>query len=216
MNDPEPSPDAHTGLALRWFARPAIDIVDRVVCTGVFDLLHVGHVRFLQAARTAGQGLVVGVEDDPRVAQRKGPTRPLVPADERAELLAALAAVDGVFIVQGPPQLWLAEAYAQMLGPLEPIALALTAGDPAEPGKRRAASILGIDVVSVAPVELRSTTDLVARARLTSDDQAFGAAKSNSWSSSESGATLSATLIEPNPPIIAVNTDSSTISGSEK
>jgi D-glycero-beta-D-manno-heptose 1-phosphate adenylyltransferase len=216
VTDPHASPDAPFALALEWFSGLGPASADRVVCTGVFDLLHIGHVRFLQAARAAGGSLVVGVEDDRRVAARKGPDRPLVPAAERAELLGALAAVDGTFVVHGPEQLWTAEAYADLLADLEPVALAITSGDPAESGKRRAARMLGIDVIAVALVAHRSTTDLVARARLTAGDQAFGAAKSNRWSSSESGATLSATLIDPKPPIIAVRTESSTISGSEK
>ena len=68
-----------------------------VVCTnGVFDLLHVGHLRYLRAARALGDLLVVGLNDDASVARLKGPGRPLVPQDERAELLAALEPVDYV------------------------------------------------------------------------------------------------------------------------
>lgn len=71
----------------------------RIVFTnGHFDLLHVGHLRYLQAARQLGDVLVVGVNDDATVTQRKGPGRPIVPADERAELLAGLACVDYVTI----------------------------------------------------------------------------------------------------------------------
>ena len=147
------------------------------MCTGVFDLLHVGHVRFLRAARAAGRGLLVGVEDDPRVRRRKGPTRPLIGEVDRAEMVAALSVVDGVFLVHGPEDLWIAEAYAELLRGLSPAALAITAGDPAELGKRRAAQMLGIDVVAVAPVAHRSTTDLIARAQLTPGDQAVGAGR---------------------------------------
>ncbi len=71
----------------------------RIVFTnGCFDLLHVGHVRYLAAAREAGDLLVVGVNDDASVRRLKGPTRPLVPEAARAEVLAALAAVDHVTI----------------------------------------------------------------------------------------------------------------------
>ena len=69
-----------------------------VFTNGCFDLLHVGHVRYLAAARDAGDRLLVGVNDDASVARLKGPGRPLVPADARAEILAALAAVDYVTI----------------------------------------------------------------------------------------------------------------------
>jgi len=68
---------------------------------GHFDLLHVGHLRYLAAARAEGDVLVVAVNDDASVARLKGPGRPVVPAAERAELLAALAPVDFVVIFSG-------------------------------------------------------------------------------------------------------------------
>ena len=71
----------------------------RVVFTnGVFDLLHPGHVRYLQAARGEGDSLVIGVNSDRSVGANKGPDRPIIPEHERAELLAALACVDAVVI----------------------------------------------------------------------------------------------------------------------
>lgn len=65
---------------------------------GGFDLLHVGHVRYLHAAKQLGGRLVVAVNSDASVRSLKGEGRPLVPEAERAELLAALAAVDAVVI----------------------------------------------------------------------------------------------------------------------
>jgi rfaE bifunctional protein nucleotidyltransferase chain/domain len=65
---------------------------------GHFDLLHVGHLRYLRAARERGDVLVVGVNGDRSVQRWKGPGRPIVPAGERAELVAALEAVDYVVI----------------------------------------------------------------------------------------------------------------------
>lgn len=71
----------------------------RVVFTnGVFDILHVGHVRYLQAARALGDALLVGVNSDQSVRRLKGPTRPVNPEDERAEVIAALSCVDGVCV----------------------------------------------------------------------------------------------------------------------
>jgi D-beta-D-heptose 7-phosphate kinase/D-beta-D-heptose 1-phosphate adenosyltransferase len=69
-----------------------------VFTNGVFDLLHPGHLRYLQHARTRGDALIVGVNSDRSVRAIKGPGRPVTPEDERAELLAALACVDGVVI----------------------------------------------------------------------------------------------------------------------
>lgn len=76
----------------------------RVVFTnGCFDLMHIGHVRYLQAARNLGDLLVVGVNSDGSVrALSKGPDRPIVPDVQRAEVLAALACVDYVIIFSEP------------------------------------------------------------------------------------------------------------------
>ncbi len=71
----------------------------RVVFTnGVFDLIHPGHVRYLAAARAEGDLLVVAVNSDRSVKANKGPSRPIMPEHERAEIIAALAAVDAVFV----------------------------------------------------------------------------------------------------------------------
>jgi D-glycero-beta-D-manno-heptose 1-phosphate adenylyltransferase len=69
-----------------------------VFTNGVFDLLHLGHVRYLQEARALGDVLVVGLNSDSSVRRLKGPSRPLVPQAERAELLAALSCVDHMVI----------------------------------------------------------------------------------------------------------------------
>jgi rfaE bifunctional protein nucleotidyltransferase chain/domain len=69
---------------------------------GGFDLLHVGHVRYLRGAKQLGGRLVVAVNSDSSVRALKGAGRPLVPAEERAEILAALADVDAVVIFSEP------------------------------------------------------------------------------------------------------------------
>ncbi len=67
----------------------------RIVLTnGAFDVLHVGHIRALEAARAAGDVLLVAINSDESVRSYKGPERPLVPQDERAEVVAALECVD--------------------------------------------------------------------------------------------------------------------------
>ena len=69
-----------------------------VLANGCFDLLHVGHVRYLRAARALGDALVVALNSDASVRRLKGPGRPLLPAAERAELVGALSGVDAVVI----------------------------------------------------------------------------------------------------------------------
>lgn len=69
----------------------------RIVFTnGCFDLLHIGHVRYLEKARALGDVLVVGVNSDSSVRKLKGPKRPVLPEEERAEILSGLGCVDYV------------------------------------------------------------------------------------------------------------------------
>ena len=72
-----------------------------VFANGHFDLLHVGHVRYLQGAREQGDVLIVGVNDDEATRRLKGPGRPILPAEARAELVAGMEAVDFVVVFSG-------------------------------------------------------------------------------------------------------------------
>lgn len=73
-----------------------------VLANGCFDVLHVGHVRYLAGARELGDVLVVGVNSDEQVARLKGAGRPVLPATERAEIVAALESVSYVTIFEEP------------------------------------------------------------------------------------------------------------------
>jgi rfaE bifunctional protein nucleotidyltransferase chain/domain len=72
------------------------------LANGCFDLLHVGHVRYLQAAKQLGGRLIVAINSDDSVRALKGEGRPIMPAEERAEILAALSDVDAVVIFSEP------------------------------------------------------------------------------------------------------------------
>ena len=73
-----------------------------VLANGCFDVLHVGHIRYLAGARELGDMLVVGINSDEQVAIQKGPGRPVLPATERAEIVAALESVTYVTIFDEP------------------------------------------------------------------------------------------------------------------
>jgi len=97
---------------------PRIDELKRqgrriAFANGHFDVLHVGHLRYLQAAREEGDVLVVALNPDASVARLKGPGRPVVPSTERAELLAALEPVDFVVVFEG-------DSPAELLATLRP------------------------------------------------------------------------------------------------
>lgn len=149
-------------LSALWFQRP--EALDRpVVVTGVFDVLHVGHVRFLRSIAERGLPLVVGIESDERVRAWKGPGRPVNPAEERAETIAALSCVTGSFVIEGPPAVADWAAYAELLRPLAPAALAFTAGDRYTQAKIRGADALGAQTWELPFTAGRSTTAALGR-----------------------------------------------------
>jgi D-glycero-beta-D-manno-heptose 1-phosphate adenylyltransferase len=84
--------------AVAWIEHQRHNGKTIVFTNGVFDLLHPGHIRYLQDARREGDALIVGVNSDRSVREIKGPDRPITPEEERAEVLAALVWVDAVFV----------------------------------------------------------------------------------------------------------------------
>lgn len=94
-----PSPRPITAERAAHLARDVQARRGTVVFTnGVFDLVHAGHVRYLQAARALGDALIVAINSDRSVQAVKGPGRPLTPEAERAEVLLSLASVDAVVV----------------------------------------------------------------------------------------------------------------------
>ena len=131
---------------------------ERIVSTnGVFDVLHVGHARYLQQARALGDLLVVGVNSDDCTRRLKGETRPFVPEEERAELVAALGCVDYVVIfAESTPE--------ALLAVIKPH-IHVKGGDYQVEQMPETAVVLahGGKVVTVPFVTGRSTTELVER-----------------------------------------------------
>lgn len=127
---------------------------------GHFDLLHVGHLRYLRGAAAEGDVLVVGLNDDASVARLKGPGRPIVPAAERAELLAALEPVDFVVIFPGDsPGTLLSEIRADVhcKGP--------DYGSPSGVPEYEIVRAYGGRTALVGDPKDHATTDLIARVR---------------------------------------------------
>jgi rfaE bifunctional protein nucleotidyltransferase chain/domain len=130
-----------------------------VLANGCFDLLHVGHVRYLTAARALGDVLFVGINGDAAVTRLKGAGRPLMPATERAELLAGLRAVDHVVVFEE-------DTADRLIGLLRPDVHAkgtdYTEGSVPEAPTVRAA---GGRVAIVGDPKDHATRDLIARVR---------------------------------------------------
>jgi cytidyltransferase-like protein len=151
-------------LGLRWHGSPPSPGSEApVVVTGVFDVLHAGHVRFLTWAASKDLPLYVGVEDDERVRHWKGPDRPIHTVAERAEVLAALRPVAKVFVVVGDPSACSFEDYVDLLRPIRPAALAITAGDVHAEAKRAGAKALGAECWEFPFEKGYSTTAILRR-----------------------------------------------------
>ncbi len=130
----------------------------RIVFTnGCFDLLHVGHVRYLAAAKQLGDILVVGLNSDASVRLLKGPDRPINPESDRAEILAALTVVDHVVIFQEM-------RVTRLISSLQPD-LYVKGGDYSvdslDQGEVDAVRSVGAEIKIVPLVPGRSTTQLI-------------------------------------------------------
>lgn len=130
-----------------------------VVTNGCFDLLHLGHVSYLETARNHGDALLVGVNSDASVRELKGPGRPLNSEEDRALVLAALEAVDAVcifgdssatqFLSMGQPDLWIKGGDYTL--------------DSLNQDERRAVERGGGQIVILPFIQGKSTTKLVER-----------------------------------------------------
>ena len=128
-----------------------------VLANGCFDVLHVGHARYLAGAKREGDVLVVGVNSDASVTQLKGAGRPILPERARAELVAAFAAVDYVVIFSEPN-------VEMLLTELRPAVHVKGTDYTAETvPERELAARLGIRVAIVGDPKEHSTRDLLGR-----------------------------------------------------
>ena len=149
--------DALTALGAEYAARGK----KLVLTNGCFDLLHTGHVRYLEQARACGDALIVGVNSDASVRELKGPERPLNGELDRAEVLSALRCVDHVTIFTG-------KRVTEVIQALRP-ALYTKGGDytseTLDPGERAALEEVGAEIRILQLVPGRSTTGILERAR---------------------------------------------------
>src|SRR5689334_20603267 len=136
-----------------------------VFTNGCFDILHVGHVRYLQSARSLGDALLVAINSDPSVRELKGPGRPVMNEHERAEMLAALSAVDYVTIFDDiSPRSLIAEVLPDIL---------VKGGDYQldEIHGREEVEAAGGHVLSLPFVEGASTSSIIERVKKVMSDE---------------------------------------------
>lgn len=140
-------------------ARYAAEGRKLVLTNGCFDLLHIGHVRYLEEARQCGDALMVAVNSDISVRELKGPTRPINGELDRAEVLAALRCVDHVTIFAG-------KRVTEVIRALRPAVYA-KGGDytpeTLDPGEKAALDDVGTEIRILQLVPGRSTTTILEK-----------------------------------------------------
>ena len=146
--------------AARWRDRMAREGRRVVATNGCFDILHLGHALYLQAARALGDCLLVGVNSDDSVRRIKGPGRPINPEADRAGLVAALGCVDAVTIFSEPNALRLIE----LVRPDVYVKGGDYTIDTINQEERRLAERLGGEARVLPGIEGRSTSEIIRRA----------------------------------------------------
>lgn len=131
-----------------------------VLTGGCFDILHIGHLHFLESAKKEGDVLFVMLEHDKTIKQNKGEHRPLNTQSDRAAILASLTMVDYVILLPGSTS---DAFYDELAIQLKPAIIATTAGDPYRTHKERQARLCQAKVVDVIqPIKNKSTTKLIS------------------------------------------------------
>jgi rfaE bifunctional protein nucleotidyltransferase chain/domain len=130
-----------------------------VLVGGCFDILHIGHVQFLQKAKEQGNVLIVLLESDENIRRLKGESRPFNTQIDRATILAAFSVVDYVVLL---PALSTHTAYDELILQMKPDIIATTKGDAGRQHKERQGSLIGAQVVDVIErIDNRSTSSFI-------------------------------------------------------
>jgi D-beta-D-heptose 7-phosphate kinase/D-beta-D-heptose 1-phosphate adenosyltransferase len=129
----------------------------RIVLTGgCFDILHIGHITFLEAAKKVGDTLLILLESDETISRAKGPNRPVNSQEDRARLLGAFAIVDYVILL---PDSMTDQRYDALVLKIKPAIIATTKGDAYRFHKERQADSVGGKVIDVTdPIKDQSTS----------------------------------------------------------
>lgn len=128
-----------------------------VLVGGCFDVLHFGHISFLKTAKSYGDILIVALESDKNVAQRKGKKRPIHSQKQRAAMLSELRCVDSVITL---PYMKSDADYDAFVQSINPNIIATTKGDPLKNNKQRQAKQVGAVLIEIPKITTPSTSQL--------------------------------------------------------
>ena len=126
-----------------------------VLIGGCFDILHVGHIKFLTAVKKSQSCLIIILENDAKVKKLKGATRPFFSQLERAEVLASLSVVDYILLLGDMSK---DHDYQELVIELSPNFIGVTENDPLLKIKKALADRVGAEIIMIHKVEMRSTS----------------------------------------------------------
>ncbi len=129
----------------------------KVLVGGCFDLLHYGHIRFLEEAKKLGDTLIVALESDENVRKMKGEGRPIHNQQQRKEMLQALSCVDEIISL---PSMKSHQEYFDLVTRVHPQIIAITEGDPLENNKREQSVKASAELIVIPKVPTPSTSQL--------------------------------------------------------
>lgn len=128
-----------------------------VLVGGVFDILHYGHIRFLEQAKKKGNILIIALEPDKKIKELKGETRPINNELIRSRVLAAISVVDYILLL---PKFTVNQQYEDMVKKIKPDVIAVTQGDPFIKEKKHQAESVGGKLVIFPKIPTLSTSQL--------------------------------------------------------
>lgn len=131
-----------------------------VLTGGCFDILHIGHIIFLEHAKAQGDILIVMLESDEQIKKYKGSNRPFNTQDDRSRILAALSAVDYVILLS---PMYDNKAYDDLVSLIKPAIIATTEGDSGIAHKKRQAAAIGANLITVTSLIKDQSTSRLAK-----------------------------------------------------
>src|SRR3989344_4617403 len=144
-------------MASRIPTRNETIVMKKVLVGGCFDLLHYGHIRFLEEAKELGDTLIVALESDENVRKMKGDGRPIHSQEQRKAMLEALSSVDEVISL---PPMNNHQEYYDLVTKVAPQVIAITEGDPLESNKREQATKAAAELIVIPKIPTPSTSQL--------------------------------------------------------
>jgi FAD synthetase len=129
-----------------------------VLVGGCFDILHLGHIVFLEKAKSYGEYLIILLESDQTIKKLKGINRPIHTQFERAKVLSAIKYVDFIILL---PEMIGDNTYDELVKNIKPSVIATTKGDPGLIHKKRQAKLVGVKLTQIPRVPEKSTTNII-------------------------------------------------------